>query len=395
MTLAHIVRLVTLANGMHADGAEVCLATDSRYAGFVGGHPYRVLDLFTLSSERFSRAIATGRPIYDFETLTRYAREELALFARVKPDVVVGDFRLSLAVTARHAGIPYVNLANAYWSPEAVVRHIVPEYAWVSRLGVRLSSVLFLAFRKLGYALHAAPVDRLRRVYGLEPLGSDFRRHLIDGDATCFADCPTIVPVARLLPTQTFIGPVRWSPKVPRPAWWETFLRHDDPRPVVYVNLGSSGPCDVLGRVLDALGGMPLRVIAASVGYRGALRPPANARVAELLPGDDASAAARLVLCNGGSPSSYQALAQGAPVIGLATNMDQFLNMAAFEAAGCGFLVRSGAALAQVLPPLVDRALREQRLRERATGVGKELAAMSPVERFRQQVLRLAGRTPS
>ena len=34
-----------------------------------------------------------------------------------QPDLVIGDFRLSLSVSARVAGVPYIAIANSWWSP--------------------------------------------------------------------------------------------------------------------------------------------------------------------------------------------------------------------------------------------------------------------------------------
>ena len=50
-------------------------------------------------------------------SLDRYVEEDLRLIDSFRPDVVVGDFRVSLAISARKARIPYVNVTNAYWSP--------------------------------------------------------------------------------------------------------------------------------------------------------------------------------------------------------------------------------------------------------------------------------------
>jgi len=50
------------------------------------------------------------------------------------------------------------------------------------------------------------------------------------------------------------------------------------------------------------------------------------------------------VICNGGSPTSHQALAAGVPVLGLPSNLDQFLNMQAVEASGAGVLLRADRA---------------------------------------------------
>src|SRR5690606_39669699 len=56
---------------------------------------------------------------------------------------------------------------------------------------------------------------------------------------------------------------------------------------------------------------------------------------------------AALVISNGGSTTGYQALNEGTPVLGIASNLDQYLAMQAIERAGAGLLVKARAATAQ------------------------------------------------
>lgn len=383
VTLAHVVRLVTLATELHGQGSRVVLAADPRYARLVGPLPFPVVDIYSMPAEQFQRAITRGSPIFDFETLDRYVRDDLALLKQVDPQVVVGDFRISLAVSARLARVPYVNLTNAYWSPLARIRRVVPEFDWVRWVGVPAAQFIFRRFERIGFAQHAVPVNRLRRKYGLPGIGSDFRAALMDGDLTCFADLPEIIPTAPLPVNQRFIGPVPWSPPVPLPPWWAEIRDRQGQRSLVYVSLGSSGPLGVLQNVLDGLAVLPVDVIASTTGRAEALRVPANARVAELLPGDQACALADLVVCNGGSPGTYQALALGKPVIGLATNMDQFLNMAAVEDAGCGRLLRSRSANPEVISRLVlEVEVAQQGLVQRACVLENDIRSKNPGQAF-------------
>jgi UDP:flavonoid glycosyltransferase YjiC (YdhE family) len=143
------------------------------------------------------------------------------------------------------------------------------------------------------------------------------------------------------LPTShQYIGPVLWSPTVEPPAWWDS-LPTD--RPIVYVTLGSSGRSDLLEVVLQALAGLPVTVIAATAGRIDPKTVPPNAFVADYLPGEEAASRAAVVICNGGSPTTQQALAAGKPVIGIASNLDQHLNMAAIERRGrASSFARSG-----------------------------------------------------
>lgn len=392
VTLAHVVRLVTLADFMADQGYRVGLASDSRYSGVIGPLRYPVQSIHTMSAERFRRAIGSGNPIFDFDTLARYVEDDLALMAAVKPRLVVGDFRISLGISARLASVPYINVTNAYWSPYARIRHVVPEFGWLRAVGRPLGQLLFKAFRRAGYAHHIGPVNRVRRLHGLSTLGSDFRHALSDGDLVCYADIPEIIPTDPLPTTHRFIGPIPWSAPVALPGWWRSVEAERESRPIIYVNLGSSGPANVLQTVLDGFKDLPVAVIAATAGQAAPLRIPTNVRVAGFLPGDIACATARLVLCNGGSPTAYQALAHGVPVIGLATNMDQFLNMAAMEDAGCGRLVPSGVVTASGMADLVSSALGDPRLAANARRIEAVLAACRPTDVFGQAVRQLIGR---
>jgi UDP:flavonoid glycosyltransferase YjiC (YdhE family) len=220
---------------------------------------------------------------------------------------------------------------------------------------------------------------QLRRRYGLPPARLDVRDAYTEADLTLYADLPDLVPMADLPGHHRFLGPVAWSPPVPLPPWWDG-LRAD--RPVVYVNLGSSGPPALLPRVLTALADLPVQVVAATAGRP---RPPAippNAQLADLLPGDAAARRASLVIGNGGSLSGYQALAAGRPVLGICTNLDQYLNMTGIQRAGAGWLLRSGRLSAAALRQAVRDALADDRALARAAELAAAIAGWPTAERF-------------
>lgn len=264
--------------------------------------------------------------------------------ARREPDVLC----------ARLAGIPYIAIANAYWSPQARRRFPLPDVPWTRFFGVRPVSILYRLYRPLIFALYCLPLNWLRRKHGLSSLGWDLCRIFTDGDYTLYADVPELVPTYNLPANHRYLGPVLWSPDVKPPTWWHS-LPTD--RPIIYATLGSSGGKNLLQVVLNALADLPVTVIAATAGRNHLKNVPANAFVADYLPGEAAAARSAVVLCNGGSPTTQQALAAGVPVIGLPSNMDQHLNMEALERAGAGVLLRTerlntegvAAAVKQVL----------------------------------------------
>ena len=382
VTLAHVVRLVTLGDMLVKRGWQVVLATDPRYSAMVGPQAFDLVDLYTMPGSVFQKALAYGTPIFDFPTLDRYVVDELALYERVQPQCVVSDFRISTAISARVAKIPYVNVTNAYWNPLAIIRRIVPEFEWVQKVGVGVAQIGFNAFQRVGYFQHAIPVNRIRRKHGLESIGIDFRAALMDGDITCFSDFPEVIPTAALPPTQSFIGPLLWSPPVTPPAWWPELLDRPGKPPLVYVSLGSSGPAGMLQTVLDGLARLPVEVVASAAGKSEALNIPPNARVADMLPGDQACAAADVVVCNGGSPGTYQAMVLGKPVIGIAANMDQFLNMAAVEDAGCGRLLRARSVTAEDIRRVAAEMLYHPGMLARTQALAKVAAAAEAGDRL-------------
>jgi UDP:flavonoid glycosyltransferase YjiC (YdhE family) len=341
VTLAHAARPTVLARALDPARYEVDFAVDARFDALFGGSRWSRHTIRSVPSRQFLEALADGRPLYDESTLERYVAEDLELIDRVRPELIVGDFRLSLSVSARLAAVPYLTITNAYWSPHCREPYPLPELPMTRRLGRRLAGLLFRIAMPFASAHHAGPLNRVRQRHGLPALRPELRSIYSDADHVAYADVPELSSVNELPPNHRFLGPVLWSPEVDRPGWWSE-LRSD--RQLVYVNLGSSGAGGLLGTVLQALGGLPLQVVAATAGRVELTRMPENALAADFLPGDALAARAALVICNGGSQATQQALAAAAPVLGIASNMDQHLNMQAIRRSGAGQLLPAGRA---------------------------------------------------
>lgn len=386
VTLAHLARPLALAQLLDAERFEVILACDARYRRFFEHLSLPTRHLASQPSERFLRAAAQGRPLYDIATLRAYARDDLALFESVKPAVVVGDHRLSLSASARVAGVPYLGVFNAYWSPYAATRHLpLPELPYNRWLGTSLSASLFRLIWPVASAVHSWPLNRLRQDYGLSSLGTDWFRVYTDADRTLYADAAELVPTRGLPATHAYLGPVAWSPSVPLPSWWDE-LPSD--RPLVYATMGSSGRPELLALVLEALAELPITLVAttASATLRAT---PANVRLIDFAPGDRLAARADLVISNGGSLTVYQALSAGKPVIGIASHMDQHLSMACVEDAGVGALLRSEKLSADLLRTTVLRLLADALVRQRAQTMAHTLAAYAPGERLSELLVEV------
>ena len=385
VTLAHVTRPVVLARGLDPARFEVTLASEPRYHTLWREPRVAVRPIHSIPAERFLEALARGRPLYDVDTLRAYVREDLEVIRDTAPDVVVGDFRLSLSVSARVAKVPYLAIVNAYWSPYAHRRFPMPELPITKTIGVACARPMFHALRPLAFAHHARPLGRVRREFGLPGLGPDLRRTYTDADHVLYADASELVPTRDLPANHHYLGPILWSPDVTPPHWWDDLPRD---RPILYVTLGSSGRAGLLSAVLEALADLPVTVVAATLGRGPSEHPPRNAWLADFLPGQDAASRASLVICNGGSPTVYQALAAGAPVLGLASNMDQHLNMATVQQAGAGVLLRSEHARPARVRAAVIRILDEPSYEAAASRLARALAGYDAPRRFQDVLTR-------
>jgi UDP:flavonoid glycosyltransferase YjiC (YdhE family) len=342
VTLAHVVRPFVLAKSLDPTRYEVHFACDPRFNKLLGPIPFPHHPIRSIPSEQFLGRMAGARLFFFFffstRALRRYIEEDRKVLAEVAPDVVVGDLRVSLSASARLAGVPYVAIANAYWSPYARRRFPLPEVLWNKIFGVRFVRFMFRFERPLLFALQCLPLNWLRLRRGLPLLGWDLCRIFTDGDYTLYADVPELMPTYDRPANHQYLGPVLWSPAVGLPDWWDS-LPTD--RPIVYATLGTSGGRNLLQVVLNALADLPVTVIAATADRSDLTNIPANAFVADYLPGEAAAARSSVVVCNGGGLSTQQAFVAGVPVVGVAANLDQHLNMEAIERAGAGILLRT------------------------------------------------------
>jgi UDP:flavonoid glycosyltransferase YjiC (YdhE family) len=379
VTMAQVVRLAVLARALDPARHEIHFAC--RHFDDLVFRPdeFRRWRIDSVERSHVQKALERGKRLYDLSTLRRYARSDLDVIDKVKPDLIVGDFRLSLAASAPAARVPFAALINAYWSPHAVRQSFpLPDHPIINLVGEKTATRYFPQARPRVFAHFAKPVNELRKDYGLPPVGS-LLEVLTYGDFTIFPDVPYLTPTRDLPPGQRYIGPVLWAPDVPLPPWWNQL---PDDEPLVYVTLGSSGQVRALPAVLDALASLPVRAVVATAGRIAAGTLPGNVRAAEFVPGDQVARRAAVVICNGGSTTGYQALAEGKPVVGIASNLDQHLAMSAIEERGAGIRVRAGGVRASQVREAVETLLGSRSHQDQARAIAAEFGKWNPAALF-------------
>jgi UDP:flavonoid glycosyltransferase YjiC (YdhE family) len=383
ITLAQVVRLASLANSLDPERYDVHFACGRFDPLIFSESSFTQWPILTRDADRVLRRERAGRRLYTHRWLSRYVDAERRLIEEVRPDLVVGDFRLSLGISAPLAKIPYAALINAYWSPAyRPERFPMPDHfslRWLVRLaGPDWAQRNFEKLLPKVLSRHAGPFNLLRKKHGLPPVG-DLRDVLTCGDHVLFPDVPELVPLADLPANHVYLGPVNWAPDSPPPACWDSL---QDDRPIVYVTMGSSGRIEMLKLIAAALHPLEVQVLLATAGRRFPAIDDPRWFSADYLPGHLSARRAALVICNGGASTAYQALSEGTPVIGIPGNLDQLLAMQAIEKAGAGLLVRAPGLSAGRLRQNIESALESPALADGARRVADWFARYDANRRF-------------
>ncbi len=330
MSLAHVARAMVMARRLAGEGADIVFATGSAHLALARREGFDPCEMHCVPPARAYDAIRSGSHIFDMPTLVRYVKSDLALFQRVRPDLIVGDMRLSLNISAELAGLEYWSILSGYMTAFYAAPSRPPRTLPLNRLlGQRVSRLVFPTIKRMILRRFANSFRRLRSAWGMAPV-----RDIFDVMASPYrnliADLPAYTPCASLPDHFDFVGPLPWEPNTPDPVWLD---RIAPDRPTAYVTMGSTGDPSALRRILLSLRDSGWQVLT-TIGTHGSA--PDGVFAADMARGSTLLRHSHVTVCHGGSGTVYQSVAHGVPVVGLPTFHDQETNMERVEALGWG-----------------------------------------------------------
>ena len=395
VTLAQVVRLVTLARGLDSEAYDVHFACSDFPPLVFTGTRFVQHQLRTMSAKAADAALRSGKRLYEKSTLLEYIAAEMRLLELVRPDLVVGDFRLTLSTSAELVGVPSAALINAYWSPFARrdAAFPVPDHPVLRWLGEELTQRHFPRALPAVFRHFAAPLNAARHHHGLAEVGS-LLQMLTHADYVLYPDDPWLTPLEGAPDHHLFLGPILWQPEPDQVEPMADEPPSSDGRPVVYVTLGSSGEVQLLPLVLEALSRFHVDAVVATAGRVELQSVPRNVSVRRFVRGSEVARRARVVVSNGGSSTGYQALHEGTPVIGLPSNLDQYLATQAIVRAGAGVQIKARKATRRLLEEALEHALSDEELRRAAQVVADRFRAHDSGASFRKWADRAARPEP-
>ncbi len=361
VSLAHVGRPLVLAEWARLAGYRTVLACGETYSNLAQGTGIETLPLFTIPRKRFFDRLHRGRFFYNTEELAEYVDAECELIQRVKPDLVVGDFRLSLPLSANLMGVPMLVLQQAHWSPHSEARLPLPDWGRGNGLTSLFATWTFPLVRPLAYRFFARPLDILRRRLGL-PARKDFRRNYVDGDFCAFLDLPELSPVRVLDPNQFYLGPVYWQPPERKEAMDELMAKIGARlEPLAFVSAGSSGDEAATTVAIRTLLTNGFQVVATGSHSKreslGDLQGDPRLHLEGMINPSRLLGLASLAVCHGGHGTIYQIMSAGVPLLCLPSNPDQIQMSGAVERFGLGISLRPLRLASRKLSGAVDELM--------------------------------------
>ncbi len=373
--LAHTTRALEVGRAIsRAYDHEVVFCCSGPYAHLMADAGFAVHPIFTVDRE-VTLKLAQRAGLVSLRWWQEVAEEsvasDLAALKTLRPDIVVGDLRMSLSTSARHAQIPYISITNAAWTSRYSERIHVPEGHLSTRiLGRKLSDAIFPKIKRLLVWYWARGYDAVRKRLNLPAL--DSLHELVEGDVTLLADVPEYFPITDSPLRYRYVGPILWRASLPRPEWLSRISRN---RPTLYFTMGSTGDARFFAEAVKVFGGSEYQILITTGGLRVDLNPiPDNIFVEEFADGDALMAVSDLVVSHGGNGTIYQALSHGVPLIGFPTMFDQEINLQRVEALGCGLRMSRKLCTADHLRDAVERVLADESFRKSTARMQRRIA---------------------
>ena len=323
-----------------------------------------------------------GLAFFSEQALDRFIAEEVRILREIEPDVVVHGFRPTMSVSTKITGTPSVCVLSA------VVSDLYEKYglktipfdsrgnrripAAVQRLlGGRLTS--YIVKRFILVPKWYGTWNRVMKKHGLAP----FRTvtGALKGDFNIMLDAPELFPFDRELPPYyRFCGPLLYEYSIETPACLRDYKKNH--RPVVFLNMGSSGDPETIRRLIQGFGNRPYDVFCAttSILSEEELKDvPDNVFTAKMFPPFEVAGIADVALIHGGIGTLYSTLLGGTPFVGIPMFGEQQWNLENAARKGCGVVIPKPGIDIESVYHAIDEILQDSNYKTNVLALQKTL----------------------
>lgn len=324
-SVAHVTRPLEIAKVLRAEGHMITFAGHGKYLEIASMEGFDTHKLSGLSTERMRAIMQTGKlgKLYPIEEIRSWIEEEIQLIQRLNANLIISDNRITASTSAELTNTKMVSIINAHMT----MYRKIPFFSY-SRLFKFKINALAETLDKLENKLEfqmwnhfvSADLNLIRKELGLKPKYS----YLIDeGNLNLIPDIPEFNPMISHPENVKYVGPLTWNSSLPAP---ECLNKLDRTKKIIYFSVGSEGLIDLIGSLSTVFVQSQYQIVISTGGVElpNDLKIPDNIFIEKYVNADTLLPLCDLVVCHGGNGTIYQALAQGVPVLGIATHAEQF-----------------------------------------------------------------------
>jgi MGT family glycosyltransferase len=339
-SIAHVSRLLEIAKILRGRGHEVIFASEGKYLDIVRHENFTVLELPDVSLEQITTAFRTRNFSLLYGSaceIEAYVQAELALYRRVKPDLVLTDARRTALISTKLANLPHAAVANAHLTNYSQLPLLLP--LWGNYVGYPLpqflSSLLYDLQLNIERRIHNRVLKELQAVqrkYGLKPSFAYQTEHA--RDLTLIADTPQFTPLKKSPQSFHYVGPITWQSSLAEPKFLEQFKSYPKR---AYLVLGSGGFKEFFNYLsIFRRSGFAIAIAAGELIHDAPAHLPENIFVEKYINADSLLPHCDVIICHGGNGTVYQALRHGVPIIAIPFHNEQDYNARRVQQLGLG-----------------------------------------------------------
>ncbi len=291
---------------------------------------------------------------------------EIKFFREAKPACVLTGWCQSVLVSARAAGVPFINVLHStsikeYYQAGLQTLPDRRDYPFLRRFFSEEQLNRWISNLVLKLKLPAKPFNILAKKYGLKEFNNFIE--VLEGDYTLLADIPEWVGFSDIRPNLHYIGPLpfRLNREIPR-----EIIEMPKDKPIVYFAMGSSGKPGLIADIIEGFRDKPYRVIAPVESHIKDMNSeiPSNVLVTGFLPAHKVNPMADISVIHGGQNTVMNACLSGTPIVGVGMHPEQQANLDACVRKGFAIRLNKKRVTASAMLDAIDKLLHDAKAKE-------------------------------
>lgn len=334
---------------------------------------------------RVDRGETFGHP-YTVEEVRQRVKSECDLIAQLQPQALVMGSVLTLAISARVAGVPLVNvvplaMTRPYLEAGLPLTPDLPQFPFANRI---------INWLVLNVPLYTQHFSRVARAYNL-PRFSSFIS-IWEGDFNLVAEISSLSGIEQLPDNWQFVGPIFAHLPGDIPANVQA-LADDKSKPLIYFAMGSSGNAAIVKLVTESFAGLPVNVVAPiQTHIEGTdTHVPDNVLVTDWLPAPKVNPLADIAVIHGGQGTVQTACASGTPFVGIGMQPEQSLNIETVVRYGSALRINRNKVTPARVREAITRLLADKAAKRKAIELRDEYARHNGAKRAAEFLVKTFG----